>query len=398
MIEKRILILSSYYEPDLSAGSFRATALVEALLEQASSKIKIVVITTLPNRYNSYDSHAKELESSGQLSIHRIKLPKHSGGMVDQSKAYIYYARAVSKLTNDEHYDLVYATSGRLMTAVLGAWIARRLGAPLYLDIRDIFVDTIKDVLPKKAAFLLKPLFSLLERWAINHAVHVNLVSLGFEGYFKSRYPKQSFSYFTNGIDEEFLQGNVKTAQRDVNKPVYVVYAGNMGEGQGLHAIVPSVANRLRGRAVFKLIGDGGRRQQLEKALAEAGTNNVELSAPISRKELIKEYLAADVLFLHLNDYDAFKKVLPSKIFEYAALGKPIWAGVSGYAAQFIHDEVKNAAVFCPCDTEQALKAFELLSICNTPREEFIHKFSRKHIMAAMAACVISYLEKNSLN
>ena len=48
---------------------------------------------------------------------------------------------------------------------------------------------------------------------------------------------------------------------------------------------------------------------------------------------------STDVLFLHLNDYSAFRKVIPSKIFEYAATGKPIVAGVSGYAAEFLRHE-----------------------------------------------------------
>ena len=62
------------------------------------------------------------------------------------------------------------------------------------------------------------------------------------------------------------------------------------------------------------------------------GFNNIRLLPPIERQQLIKEYQNADVLFLHLNDYPAFEKVLPSKIFEYAALGKPILAGVTAVA------------------------------------------------------------------
>ena len=56
---------------------------------------------------------------------------------------------------------------------------------------------------------------------------------------------------------------------------------------------------------------------------------------PVSRSDLFDEYKNADVLFLHLNDYAAFRKVLPSKIFEYAATGKPILAGVAGYMQNF---------------------------------------------------------------
>ena len=45
----KILFLSYYYPPDLSAGSFRAEALISGL-----SKIKnidIDLLTTFPNRY-----------------------------------------------------------------------------------------------------------------------------------------------------------------------------------------------------------------------------------------------------------------------------------------------------------------------------------------------------------
>jgi len=399
MAEQRILALSFYYRPDLSAGSFRTTALVESLLEQPSSEVKIDVITTLPNRYSSFSSQAPERETGERLSIRRIKLPPHQSGKLDQAKAFIRFAREASEVAKGKQYDLVYATSSRLMTAALGAWIARRGNSPLYLDIRDIFVNTIKDVLSKKVAFVLEPLFSVIERWSINRAAHVNLVSMGFEPYFKARYPMRTFSYFTNGIDEEFmLQDSMAGHEsRAENRPIRVLYAGNMGEGQGLHAIIPAVARRLSGRASFKLIGDGGRRPHLEKALAESGADNVELAAPMPREELIKEYLNADVLFLHLSDYDAFKKVLPSKIFEYAAMGKPIWAGVSGYAAQFLHEEVSNAAVFHPGNAEQALQVFDQLDISDTPRETFVKKYSRKTIMRAMAEDVLGCMRQRAV-
>ena len=68
---------------------------------------------------------------------------------------------------------------------------------------------------------------------------------------------------------------------------------------------------------------------------------NVILKDPVSRFELKSIYNTADYLFLHLNDYSAFKKVLPSKIFELATYPKTIIAGVSGYSADFIKKEIK---------------------------------------------------------
>jgi glycosyltransferase involved in cell wall biosynthesis len=144
---------------------------------------------------------------------------------------------------------------------------------------------------------------------------------------------------------------------------VEVLYAGNLGEGQGLHAIIPDLAKRMRGRVRFKIIGDGGRKEALRAALASAGIDNVDMLPPVKRAQLIEAYQAADVLFLHLNDYDAFRKVLPSKLFEYGAMGKPIWAGVSGYAAEFVRTELDNSVVFHPCNTVEAERVFSQLRL-----------------------------------
>jgi glycosyltransferase involved in cell wall biosynthesis len=391
----RILILSFYYEPDLCAGSFRATALVKAMLDQLPSEAHVDVFTTLPNRYSSFSREALELESHPRLTVNRIALPPHKSGMLDQATAFIKYAKGVRRLSEDKSYDLIVATSSRLMTAVLGAYISRRINSRLYLDIRDIFVDTIKDILPKKIACVAKPIFSTLENWAIRKATKINLVSEGFLPYFRDRYPGKTFTIYTNGIDREFIEAQPLKRTQSNSTILCVVYAGNMGEGQGLHTIIPDLALRFAGRLKFKLIGDGGRKQQLISAVAAAGGTNVEILPPVNRDELIKAYQAADVLFLHLNDYDAFRKVLPSKVFEYGALGKPIWAGVAGYAAEFIRENLTNAAIFMPCHAEDAVKSFENLEFLTQPRITFVEQFARTIIMQEMSADIISVAGKD---
>ena len=392
----KILILSFYYAPDLSAGSFRSSALVAALLDKMPDDAQIEVITTLPNRYNSFSSEAPKIEEFPRLTVRRIKLPEHHSGMIDQAKAFISYARQVLSLVRKGDYDLVYGTSSRLMTAVLSAYIANKKKVPLYLDIRDIFVDTIKDVLPKKIAFVAKPLFSLIERWTICQAVQVNLVSGGFRDYFQSRYPDQYFSFFTNGIDFEFIGTVPIHSSKEGKGPLRILYAGNMGEGQGLHEIVPKLANRLNHSAMFRLIGDGGRKAELERRLVEVSCKNVEVLNPITRDQLLVEYQNADMLFLHLNDYDAFRKVLPSKLFEYAATGKPILAGVSGYAADFVQSEIEGATVFSPCNVLEAEQAFSSISKNNVDRSKFIKKYSRTNIMKLMVVDILSKANKGT--
>ncbi len=385
----KILFLSYYYAPDLSAGSFRATRLVRALQNQVPADSKIDVITTLPNRYRSFSISADESEVADKLQIRRLPVTTHKSGFLDQMRAYIKFARQALRYAKKSDYDLVVATSGRLMTAVLSAYIAGRKKAPLYLDIRDIFVDTIKHIVPKWSLWIMHSIFVPLERYAIRRASKVNLISYGFRDYFKKRYPQQSFSYFSNCVDSEFV--NRVAAQATITDGrKTVLYAGNIGEGQGLHKVVVEVAKRLQDKVCFRIIGDGGRRSVLLEAVQKSGLDNIELVSPINRDELLTEYNNADVLFVHLNDFDAFEKVLPSKIFEYGATGKPLWAGVAGYAGEFLNAEVPNSCVFAPCDVDGAVAAFDNLSLDTIVRKEFVDKFSCQRILSDMAADVLA--------
>jgi len=395
VLSLKILILSFYYTPDLSAGSFRVAALVKALLNCLPPNSNIDVVTTLPNRYASFSVDTPTIENYPTLHIRRIALPIHQNSMIDQSRAFLAFYRQAMNHLEDQDYNLVFGTSSRLMTAVMAAWVAKKKKAFLYLDIRDIFLDTIKDVFPRYLAITIEPFLSILESLTIKRADKVNLVSKGFEDYFKKRYPQHQFSFFTNGIDNEFLNVTRKVMHNSHSgiRPLSVLYAGNIGEGQGLHNILPELAKKLSGQITFRIIGDGGKKNKLLKAITETGVKNIVLYSPMSRDELIQEYLNADILFLHLNNYDAFKKVLPSKIFEYAAMGKPIWAGVSGYAAEFVKTEVKNSAVFTPCDVDDAVLVFRKLKLQEFDRVEFISKFSRENIMKSMATDICKLIQ-----
>jgi glycosyltransferase involved in cell wall biosynthesis len=375
--------------------------MVDALLKILPKDTHLDVITTLPNRYVSYSESVAEdvttFETHARHSIHRIALPTHESGMLDQSKSFFVFAKEALKISKQQNYQLIIATSSRLMTASLAAYIAKRKNTPLYLDIRDIFVDTIKDLITAKDLLWLAPLLSLLEKKTLNQATKVNLVSEGFLSYFKKRYPQQRYACYTNGIDQEFIEASqlrAPEADKRQDKLVHILYAGNIGEGQGLHHIVPALANALKGRVRFTIIGDGGRSKQLRQALETSRSSNVELLPPMNRAQLIQAYLGADVLFLHLNNYPAFEKVLPSKIFEYAVLGKPILAGVAGYPASFIRQEVENAQIFEPCDAQGGVKAFDCLDLKTQARDAFLKKFDRVSIMNSMALDILSLLPK----
>jgi glycosyltransferase involved in cell wall biosynthesis len=175
-------------------------------------------------------------------------------------------------------------------------------------------------------------------------------------------------------------------------KTSIIVYAGNIGEGQGLEKIIPSSAKLLGERYKFLIIGDGGTKHKLSEEIQKQEIRNIELKNPVNREELKKIYGNADFLFLHLNNYKAFEKVLPSKIFELAAYDKPIIAGVSGYAYQFIKQNITNVVLFNPCDVDSFVDQLKNFHYKTEVRSEFIDRFRRSKINKNMAQSIIKLI------
>ena len=182
------------------------------------------------------------------------------------------------------------------------------------------------------------------------------------------------------------------------NEIPLVVYAGNIGAGQGLHSIIPKVATLFLGKARFRIVGSGAQESLLSSAIKTKNLDNVEVLSPVSRDDLFDHYRAADVLFLHLNSYKSFHNVLPSKIFEYGSIGKPILAGVSGYAAAFMKKHLPDAQIFNPCD-ENGMKEALLRIIGDSvmiDRSKFHANFRRKNISNMVAREIVSLSNKQA--
>jgi colanic acid biosynthesis glycosyl transferase WcaI len=104
---------------------------------------------------------------------------------------------------------------------------------------------------------------------------------------------------------------------------VLVLYAGNMGEKQGLDLILDA-ADELkdRGHIKFAMVGTGATRQRLENAAVRRGLANVRFfpAQPLERLPLT---LSAGDVHLVVQRREAADLVMPSKLTNILAAGKP---------------------------------------------------------------------------
>ena len=393
----KIVFFTFYYPPDLCAGSFRAVALVEAYKKKLKPGDELHVITTHPNRYAEHRVEAKDREQIGGVKIHRIRVPLHQNSMIGQSRSFYVFSMSAFKQCKQIQPDFIIGTTSRLMTGVLTSSVAKQLSAPYFIDLRDIFSETISDLFSRKNSILgavTRRVFLWLEKRVLCNAVGVNVVSQGFPDYFEARgIDTKQWTFYPNGVDCEFIGLNSKADQRQPNQTT-IFYAGNIGSGQGLETIIPDLAESLGAAFRFVVVGSGSTASLLKEHVKQRSLNNVELLPPVGRSELVGYYQNADVLFLHLNDVPAFRRVLPSKVFEYAAFGKPMVAGISGYSAKFLQDNVPYVQLFHPGDVKGGVDAVGRamgMEVDINDINRFVEKYSRESIMKEMVA----YLDKS---
>jgi len=387
----KIVFFTFYYPPDLCAGSFRAIALVQSLSKKMKENDELHIITTHPNRYENHREKANNIQKNGNVTVHRFSVPSHKSEMFSQARSFASYALASYKLVNTLNPDFLIGTTSRLMTGVLTGISGRKLKCKYFIDLRDIFSETISDLFSQKSkllGFVFKKTFSLLELWLFRKAIGVNVVSEGFPEYFQTKgLDTSNWSFFPNGVDKEFV--NLPIIENKSSKNIKtIMYAGNIGSGQGLEMVLPAVAKRMGSDYHFLVIGGGGASSNLISTIKNNNVNNIEILPPVKRDKLIEYYANVDILFLHLNNIPTFRRVLPSKIFEYVAIRKPIVAGLTGYSAKFMIDNVPYASIFDSGDIDGCVNAIlkaENVDIKDKSIDIFVEKYSRAKIMNSMA-------------
>jgi glycosyltransferase involved in cell wall biosynthesis len=395
----KVVFFSFYFPPDISAGSFRSIALVDSLAKKLKKNDELHIITTYPNRYASFRTEVEDIKMHERVQIHRVKVPKHKNSMFSQVITFSVFAFSAFWISKKIKPDFLIGTSSRLMTGLLTSFSANFLGKKYFIDLRDIFSESISDLIAQKnrpISVIVKLFFTFLEKKILNNASGVNIVSEGFREYFLSAGVNTSeWYFFPNGVDNEFLDLPI-TNLDNKNKLKTILYAGNIGSGQGLETIIPKMAKNLENEYRFIVIGDGSTIELLNQSIQNEEVQNVELFPPMKRENLIEYYKSADILFLHLNNIPAFNRVLPSKIFEYAAIGKPIIAGLTGYPAMFVKNNINYCFVFKPSDLQGAISCVQSAF---TPSQQsvnnFVNQYSRVAIMDQMASSIIEIMESN---
>jgi glycosyltransferase involved in cell wall biosynthesis len=214
--------------------------------------------------------------------------------------------------------------------------------------------------------------------------------------------PPEKITVISNGIDREAFQPRAPDpALRErwgLGERFVCAYVGTIGMASGLDVVLRAarlLAERGRHDIHFLIVGDGAVRAELEAEAARLGLRNVGFTGRLEKGLIPATLASVDVCLVHLKKRDLFTTVMPSKIFEAAAMAKPIILGVEGHAAELVRRAGCGICVEPENETD-LVQAVEKLAedpalgaaLGRAGRDYFVARFDRGALAAEYLALI----------
>ena len=372
----KILIVTQYFWPE----SFRINDVVDSLIKKG---FKVDVLTGKPNYpegeiYAGYKIFGSQMENKFGASVFRVPLiPRGKNNKIQLALNYISFIlfglTIGSYLVKDKKYDLIFVYGlSPIMLSIPGIYISKIKKIKLVIWVQDLWPESLTATKTIESKPIINGLRKIV-KWIYGYADLILVQSKAFIPAIHELTNNSKIEYYPNSVDPFFYdhslmkENNTETDMID-EKYFNVVFAGNVGIGQGMEVIVEAAKSLLKIQLIrFVVIGNGSRLEwlinqkkiyQLDNIIV-TGRMPIESMPPIMRK--------ANALLVTLTDEPIFRMTVPNKIQAYLAVGRPIIACLNGEGARII--EQAKAGKTVPAGDYRSL-AEAVLELHDSPIED----------------------------
>lgn len=338
--KKHILVISQYFYPE----QFRINDICQEWIKRG---YKVTVITGIPNYpqgkfYKGYGWFKKRKETWNGIDI--IRIPLISRGKSSIRLALNYFSFVVSgwfwKLFTRIKADKVFIYEVSPMTqALVGVWFAKKRKIPCCIYVTDLWPENFEVVTGIHNRMIISPIERMVKK-IYRACDKIFISSRGFLDSIQDKgVPAQKIQYWPQ-YAEDFYQYKPLSEVHDSSLQIrevgkfHLLFAGNIGEAQGLSVLVKTaVLLKEKGidNILFCLVGDG---RYKEKLSSEIKDNNVEemfrLYPKIPPDQIPDVFAQVEASLICLSKSEIFALTVPAKTQSCLACGKPILVCADG--------------------------------------------------------------------
>jgi glycosyltransferase involved in cell wall biosynthesis len=226
--------------------------------------------------------------------------------------------------------DVVIASSPHLFFVSAAHQVALRFGAKFWVEVRDLWPESIVALGMTPAWHPLMKLLGWKERFAYRTADRVVCLLAGAEAYMRARgLPAGRFTWIPNGVSEGEIQRarEIESLSHSLIDRInlmkhegrrLVLYAGGMGPPNAMEVILDAAAalRRTHPEIYFILIGSGTSRAELKQRAL--GLANVEFQDEVDRSIVHGMLNASDCAVVSFHKNALYHHgISPNKLYDY---------------------------------------------------------------------------------
>ncbi len=323
-------------------------------------------------------------EDLGGVRVRRVALyPSHDASATHRLMNYASFA--TSALVNGmgilKGLDALWVNYSPI-TVALPMWAARfGLNVPLVTHVLDLWPDTLLAGGMIDAGRGYRIAEGPLHAWC--RAMYassdaVAYISPGVGEVLRQRgVPKSKLHFVPLWADEGVFRSPAPGLREELRidpDAIVLVYAGSMGEAQGLSALVEACARVSDPRFVCLLAGSGIAEASLRSSAAAARAANVRFLGRLPERQMARLMATGDVNYVGLRPHPLSSITMPSKIQAALASGRALIVAAEGDAASIARS---SAAGFVADPGDPASIAAAIADACEVGREG-LHAMGRR--------------------
>jgi glycosyltransferase involved in cell wall biosynthesis len=338
----RILLVNHYAAPPSEPGGTRHFTLARELMALGHQvTIAASSFDHLGRGNRLPDGIAARAEVLDGVPFLWLNTPRYAGNGPGRLWNMLVFARAVRRQLPrylDPAPEVVVGSSPHLFGARAALDLARRAGVPFVLELRDVWPQSLVDVMDVPAWHPLIWHMERVERQLYRGSAHIISLLPAVAGRVSSRGGADTpITWVSNGID----LGLVPRVQAPAGRPPFTfMYAGAHGITNALDVLVDAAAllevrERVLGlepaqRAQVVLVGTGPEKARLQARVQAEGIGNLTFRAPVPKREIYGLLAQADAFLVSSRDSSLWDHGISfNKIFDFMAMARPVVAGLA---------------------------------------------------------------------
>jgi glycosyltransferase involved in cell wall biosynthesis len=319
---EEILIISNYYPPEKGAAANRIEQLA---LKLHQNNYKVSVLCPLGNYpkgelFPEYKGKFSVIENRQNITVKRLWIyPSVSKNIFKRTLSILSFSSMLFfYLLCKKTPNKVVVQSPPLLLSFVSVLVLSLMRKKIILNVSDLWPLAAIELKALKKDSFSHHISLFFERFIYSRATLIFGQSNEIITHIHSVFQEKECHLYRNFPDHKVAEMDLKTNE---NEPIKLFYAGLLGVAQGVFELCQKI--ELQNLNIeLHIFGDGPEKSQIEELIRQNPEKKIIFHGMLERTVLHEKLKTFDIAIIPLKT--RIYGSVPSKIFEYGALGFPL--------------------------------------------------------------------------